>query len=133
MGVPEQWSTPVQVLDLEEEGKLNMTVRLKKRALQGAYDQAIKKKKVKSAAAALLVPGYMQPVRQPCSSQSSVIVISMMHAHAIAALDVHACNACCRRRPCEQRMLCHCLSSTMSMGMGYQSSGQRTQSITIPP
>lgn len=36
----------VQVLDLEEEGKLNMTVRLKKRALQGAYDQAIKKKKV---------------------------------------------------------------------------------------
>ena len=34
------------MLDLEEEGKLNMTVRLKKRALQGAYDQAIKKKKV---------------------------------------------------------------------------------------
>ena len=37
---------PAQVLDLEEDGKLNMTVRLKKRALQGAYDQAIKKKKV---------------------------------------------------------------------------------------
>ena len=36
----------LQVLDLEEEGKSNMTVRLKKRALQGAYDQAIKKKKV---------------------------------------------------------------------------------------
>lgn len=36
----------LQVLELEEDGKLNMTVRLKKRALQGAYDQAIKKKKV---------------------------------------------------------------------------------------
>jgi hypothetical protein len=37
-----------QVLDLEEEhdGKLNLTVRLKKRALQGAYDQALKRKKV---------------------------------------------------------------------------------------
>ena len=34
------------MLELEEDGKLNMTVRLKKRALQGAYDQAIKKKKV---------------------------------------------------------------------------------------
>ncbi len=36
----------VQVLELEEEGKLNLTVRLKKRALQGAYDLALKKKKV---------------------------------------------------------------------------------------
>lgn len=35
-----------QVLELEEEGKLNLTVRLKKRALQGAYDLALKKKKV---------------------------------------------------------------------------------------
>ena len=35
------------MLELEEDGKLNMTVRLKKRALQGAYDQAIKKKKVR--------------------------------------------------------------------------------------
>ena len=34
------------MLELEEDGKLNTTVRLKKRALQGAYDQAIKKKKV---------------------------------------------------------------------------------------
>ena len=34
------------MLELEEDGKLNMTVRLKKRALQEAYDQAIKKKKV---------------------------------------------------------------------------------------
>ena len=37
----------VQVLELEEEGKLNLTVRLKKRALQGAYDLALKKKKVR--------------------------------------------------------------------------------------
>ncbi len=36
-----------QVLELEEEGKLNLTVRLKKRALQGAYDLALKKKKVR--------------------------------------------------------------------------------------
>ncbi|CAL8469062.1 g8603 [Coccomyxa elongata] len=34
-----------EVLELEEEGKLNLTVRLKKRALQGAYDLALKKKK----------------------------------------------------------------------------------------
>lgn len=36
-----------EVLELEEEGKLNLTVRLKKRALQGAYDLALKKKKVR--------------------------------------------------------------------------------------
>jgi hypothetical protein len=36
----------VQVLELEEEGKLNLTIKLKKRALQGAYDLALKKKKV---------------------------------------------------------------------------------------
>jgi hypothetical protein len=40
----------MQVLELEEEGKLNLTVRLKKRALQGAYDLALKKKKVRAAA-----------------------------------------------------------------------------------
>jgi predicted ribosome quality control (RQC) complex YloA/Tae2 family protein len=35
-----------EVLALEEDGKGNQTVRLKKKALQGAYDNAIKKKKV---------------------------------------------------------------------------------------
>ena len=35
-----------EVLALEEDGKMNQTIRLKKKALQGAYDQAIKKKKV---------------------------------------------------------------------------------------
>ena len=35
-----------EVLALEDDGKLNLTVRLKKRALQSAYDTAIKKKKV---------------------------------------------------------------------------------------
>jgi hypothetical protein len=35
---------------MEEDGKLNLTVRLKKRALQGAYDQAIKRKKVPAGA-----------------------------------------------------------------------------------
>ena len=38
----------VEVLDKEEGGKgLNQTLRLKKRALQSAYDAALKKKKVK--------------------------------------------------------------------------------------
>ena len=35
-----------QVLNLEEEGRNNLTLRLKKRALQGAYDTAVKRKKV---------------------------------------------------------------------------------------
>ena len=35
------------MLALEEDGKGNATVRLKKKALQGAYDNAIKKKKVR--------------------------------------------------------------------------------------
>jgi len=35
-----------EVLALEEDGKGNATVRLKRKALQGAYDNAIKKKKV---------------------------------------------------------------------------------------
>ena len=35
-----------EVLALEEEGKGNQTVRLKKKALQGAYDHAVKKRKV---------------------------------------------------------------------------------------
>ena len=36
------------VLDMEEtqEGRVNQTIRLKKRALQGAYDTALKKRKV---------------------------------------------------------------------------------------
>ncbi len=41
----------MQVLDLEEQGNLNLTLRLKKKALQGAYDNAIKKKKARSPTA----------------------------------------------------------------------------------
>ena len=36
-----------EVLDLEENGRVNLTLRLKKRALQGAYDTAVKKRKVR--------------------------------------------------------------------------------------
>lgn len=36
-----------EVLDMEESGKVNLTLRLKKRALQGAYDTAVKKRKVR--------------------------------------------------------------------------------------
>lgn len=35
-----------EVLELEEKGKVNLTIRLKKRALQGAYETAVKKTKV---------------------------------------------------------------------------------------
>lgn len=35
-----------EVLALEEDGKVNQTIRLKKKALQGAYDNALKKRKV---------------------------------------------------------------------------------------
>ncbi len=35
-----------EVLELEEAGKMNPTLRLKKRALQAAYDTALKKKRV---------------------------------------------------------------------------------------
>lgn len=34
-----------EVLAMEEDGKANQTLRLKKKALQGAYDNAIKKRK----------------------------------------------------------------------------------------
>lgn len=47
------------MLELEEDGKLNMTVRLKKRALQGAYDQAIKKKKVSKHSHSIAVLCFM--------------------------------------------------------------------------
>ncbi|CAK0784079.1 hypothetical protein CVIRNUC_007282 [Coccomyxa viridis] len=65
-----------EVLELEEDGKLNMTVRLKKRALQGAYDQAIKKKKEEAVRAqeAVSVPvfnneyGHGVPEQQPENS-----------------------------------------------------------------
>jgi hypothetical protein len=49
----------LQVLELEEDGKLNMTVRLKKRALQGAYDQAIKKKKVRMPRSSFMCRGLL--------------------------------------------------------------------------
>ena len=64
--------TPMQVLDLEEEGKLNMTVRLKKRALQGAYDQAIKKKKV----------NMWNLLRQLCLYQSACSLCSSPLLHS---------------------------------------------------
>lgn len=35
-----------EVLGMEEDGKINATLRLKKRALTGAYDAAVKKKRV---------------------------------------------------------------------------------------
>ena len=38
-----------EVLDLEENGRVNLTLRLKKRALQGAYDTAVKKRKASQA------------------------------------------------------------------------------------
>ena len=34
------------MLDQQDSGKQNLTLRLKQRALQGAYDTAVKKKKV---------------------------------------------------------------------------------------
>lgn len=45
---PDQIRTELaEVLDKEEDGKvLNQTLRLKKRALQSAYDAALKKRKV---------------------------------------------------------------------------------------
>ena len=52
------------MLELEEDGKLNMTVRLKKRALQGAYDQAIKKKKVSKHSHSIAVPRLMEQSHQ---------------------------------------------------------------------
>lgn len=36
-----------EVLDAEQAGNMNPTLRLKKKALQQAYDQAIKKKMVR--------------------------------------------------------------------------------------
>lgn len=60
---------PQQVLDMEEDGKLNLTVRLKKRALQGAYDQAIKRKKVLEAYTPLL---SLQPLRPRCRDLRAV-------------------------------------------------------------
>lgn len=45
-----------EVLALEEDGKGNQTVRLKKKALQGAYDNAIKKKKVTAFVTACTLP-----------------------------------------------------------------------------
>ncbi|KAK9813176.1 hypothetical protein WJX72_010156 [[Myrmecia] bisecta] len=41
------------VLDAEEDGKVSQTLRLKKRALQGAYDTAVKKKKEEEVKAKL--------------------------------------------------------------------------------
>ena len=38
------------VLDQQDNGKVNLTLRLKQRALQGAYDTAVKRKKVKPLA-----------------------------------------------------------------------------------
>ena len=35
------------VLDQQDSGKQNLTLRLKQRALQGAYDTAVKKKKAR--------------------------------------------------------------------------------------
>ena len=37
----------MQVLELEDEGKVNLSVRMKKKALQGAMEAAAKKKKVR--------------------------------------------------------------------------------------
>lgn len=53
------------VLDMEEtqEGRVNQTIRLKKRALQGAYDTALKKRKVSlwSCSMQLAEPDYQLP------------------------------------------------------------------------
>ncbi|KAK9908252.1 hypothetical protein WJX75_004876 [Coccomyxa subellipsoidea] len=65
-----------EVLELEEEGKLNLTIKLKKRALQGAYDLALKKKKEEAhrAVQAATVPvfaneyGHGVPEQRPENS-----------------------------------------------------------------
>ena len=46
----EPLASPAQVLELEEEGKVNLSVRMKKKALQGALEAAAKKKKVRPTA-----------------------------------------------------------------------------------
>ena len=46
----EPLAPPAQVLELEEEGKVNLSVRMKKKALQGALEAAAKKKKVRLGA-----------------------------------------------------------------------------------
>lgn len=50
-----------EVLALEEDGKGNQTVRLKKKALQGAYDNAIKKKKVSLASKDIYAAAHLVP------------------------------------------------------------------------
>ena len=50
------WCVCKQVLDMEDDGKLNLTVRLKKRALQSAYDAALKKKKVREGSTLCVLP-----------------------------------------------------------------------------
>ncbi|EIE21057.1 hypothetical protein COCSUDRAFT_67053 [Coccomyxa subellipsoidea C-169] len=65
-----------EVLELEEDGKLNLTIKLKKRALQGAYDLALKKKKedAQRAVQAAAVPvfaneyGHGVPEQRPENS-----------------------------------------------------------------
>ena len=41
------------VLDQQDSGKVNLTLKLKQRALQGAYDTAVKRKKVQGPTLAL--------------------------------------------------------------------------------
>lgn len=83
------------MLELEEEGKLNMTVRLKKRALQGAYDQAIKKKKVSmhgvSIAAICLVVFWRQAILE-CEAD---LAVQKLTKGKQAALPVDGAQKCC--------------------------------------
>ena len=55
-----------EVLALEEDGKGNATVRLKKKALQGAYDNAIKKKKVRLSRQTAIFFARAQISQQNC-------------------------------------------------------------------
>ncbi|PSC68774.1 WW domain-binding 11 [Micractinium conductrix] len=54
-----------EVIDLEQQGKMNHTLRLRKKALQSAYDQAIKRKMEEEAATRLGGRGLEEIISEP--------------------------------------------------------------------
>ncbi len=79
-----------QVLELEEDGKLNLTIKLKKRALQGAYDLALKKKKVRPTGHKYLATKVWH--RRPSRSCCFKSVHRFIHMQHPASPWVSNCN-----------------------------------------
>ena len=83
------------MLELEEDGKLNMTVRLKKRALQGAYDQAIKKKKVSKHGVSVAAVYLLVFSHQAVLEYRAGFAVHELTKHKQAALAFHRVLKCC--------------------------------------